>query len=145
MTVSVRAVPRPAPLGVMRAVVTLHALAAVAQPVLAGQFLEGNFDMLAWHSANAVLVQMFGLCQIVAAVLLRWPGRGPLWPLPVSVLLFLAEAAQATFGYIRMLDLHVPLGVAIVGTATWMAFWVWRPRLGRRPVEEVDNRATVPA
>lgn len=138
-----RAAPGPVPLGLMRTVVTLHAVTAIAQPVLAGQFLNGNFDMLDYHSANASLVTLLALCQVVAAVLLRWPGRGPLWPILVSVLLVVAESMQATLGYLRMLDLHIPLGVAIVGTTGWMLFWVWRPHLGRTRVEEAGHHVTV--
>lgn len=114
----------------MRLVVTLHACAVVAQPVLAGLFLGGNFDMVAVHGINANLVLLLGLVLIPAAVLLRWPGRGPLWPMGVVVLLFLAEGMQIGAGYERQLALHVPLGVAVVTVSVLLLVWVWRPRLG---------------
>ena len=37
---------------------------------------------------------------------------------------------QVGFGYERMLALHVPLGVTIVGVMLLLLVWVWRPRLG---------------
>lgn len=127
--------PRPGLLALLRVVVTVHALAVFAQPVLAGQFLSGNFDMVAVHGGVAILIQLFGVLQLPAAVLLRWPGRGPLWPIGASVLLVLAEALQIGFGYARLLNLHVPLGVSIVSGMLLLLIWVWRPRLGRpRPV-----------
>lgn len=131
--------PRPVPLALMRLTVTTHALAIFAQPVLAGLFLNGDFDMVEVHGVNAVLVQLLGLVQIPAAILLRWPGRGPQWPIWASVLLFLAEGTQVTLGYTRTLSVHVPLGVAVVAIASLMLRWVWRPRLGR-PGPNVSDR-----
>jgi hypothetical protein len=116
------------PLALLRTVVTVHALAVFAQPVLAGQFLDGNTAMVAVHGGVAVLIELVGLVQIPFAVLLWRPGRGPLWPTGLSVLLFLAEGMQAGFGYTRMLAVHVPLGVAIVATMLLLLVWVWRPR-----------------
>jgi hypothetical protein len=144
-----RALPRPVPLALMRLVLTAHAVAACAQPVLAGQFLSGNFDMVDVHGANAILVQLFGLLQILFAVLLWYfpsppttpasPGRGPLWPIVASTLLFLAEGTQAAFGYTRVISVHIPLGVAVVATVLVMLVWVWRPRLGRSTVSSDDE------
>ena len=48
-------------------------------------------------------------------------GRGRLWVLPVSVLLFLAVGFQIGAGYARQLELHIPLGVAIVTTSVLLA------------------------
>jgi hypothetical protein len=133
------------PLAALRLVVTVHALAAFAQPVLAGQFLSGNFDMVAVHGAVAILVQLLGLVQVPVAVLLRWPGRGPLWPVWVSGLLFLAESAQAAFGYTRLLSAHIPLGTTIAGGLLLLLVWVWRPRLGvpAESGEEAGSHAPV--
>ncbi|HEY8471522.1 MAG TPA: hypothetical protein VIL37_02675 [Natronosporangium sp.] len=125
------AAPRPVPLALMRLVVTVHALAVFGQPVLAGLFLDGADRLVQVHGANAILIGLLGLGQILAAILLRWPGRGPVWPVAVSVLLWFFEVLQTGFGFIRVLSLHVPLGVAIVATLLMLLIWVWRPRLGR--------------
>jgi hypothetical protein len=126
----VKVPPRTGPLALLRAVVTVHALAVFAQPVLAGQFLDGNAAMVEVHGGVAILIELVGLVQIPAAVLLWRPGRGPLWPVGISVLLFFVEGMQVGFGYTRMLALHVPLGVTIVAVMLLLLVWVWRPRLG---------------
>jgi hypothetical protein len=118
------------PLVLMRIVVTVHALAVFAQPVLAGQFLDGNVEMVKVHAGVAGLVELVGLVQIPIAVLLWRPGRGPLWPAGLSVVLFVVEGVQVGLGYSRMLAVHVPLGVTIVGIMLLLLVWVWRPRLG---------------
>jgi hypothetical protein len=55
--------------------VTAHALAVFAQPVLAGQFLDGNAGMVKVHGGVAVLIELLGMIQIPVAVLLWRPGR----------------------------------------------------------------------
>jgi hypothetical protein len=138
----VKVPPRTGPLALARAVVTAHALAVFAQPVLAGQFLDGNAGMLKVHGGVAVLIELLGMIQIPVAVLLWRPGRGPLWPVGVSVLLFFAEGVQVGVGYERMLALHVPLGVTIVGVMLLLLVWVWRPRLG---APRTPDRPAAPA
>jgi hypothetical protein len=136
--------PRPVPLVLMRIVVTVHALAVFAQPVLAGQFLDGNAGMVKVHGGVAVLIELLGMIQIPVAVLLWRPGRGPLWPAGLSVVLFFVESMQVGFGYARMLALHVPLGVTIVGVMLLLLIWVWRPRLGAAPtpVQPADTTSS---
>jgi hypothetical protein len=129
------------PLVLMRIVVTVHALAVFAQPVLAGQFLDGNVEMVKVHAGVAGLVELVGLVQIPIAVLLWRPGGGPLWPAGLSVLLFVVEGVQVGLGYSRMLAVHVPLGVTIVGIMLLLLIWVWRPRLGA-PRQAVQATAT---
>jgi hypothetical protein len=51
--------------------------------------------------------------------------------LPATVLVFLAEGFQIGMGHSRQLDLHVPLGVAIVVAAVLLAAWVWTPSAAR--------------
>src|SRR4030095_4822400 len=68
--------PRPVPLGLMRIVGAVHALAVFAQPVLAGQFLDGNAAMVKVHGGVAVLIELLGMIQIPIAALLWRPGRG---------------------------------------------------------------------
>jgi hypothetical protein len=84
---------------------------------------------------------LLGLLQIPAAVLLRWPGRGPQWPIWASALLLVAEVLQATFGYTRVISVHVPLGVAVFAIVLGMLAWVWRPRLGQpRPIPSPSDK-----
>jgi hypothetical protein len=43
--------------------------------------------------------------QFIAAILLWRPGRGPSWPIWVSLAFFLAAEAQSALGYARTVSL----------------------------------------
>ncbi|GAA4961077.1 hypothetical protein [Kineococcus glutinatus] len=118
-----------------RAVLLLHAAVACAQPLLAGSYFAGNLDAIGVHGVLGTLLGLLALVQLVAAVLLWYPGRGPWWPAVATVALFLAEGFQIGIGYERDLGLHVPLGVGIVATLVALAAWSlrWRPQPRRRP------------
>jgi hypothetical protein len=104
----------------LRAIVLLHAALVLTQAALAGQFLAGHGAWLRVHETNAGIIQLVGLVQLVVAVLLWRPGRGPGWPALASLALLVAEELQIGFGYARVLALHVPLGVAIFGLTVAM-------------------------
>jgi hypothetical protein len=114
----------------LAAVLTLHALLAVAQPVLIGGYLQGDFDLIAAHGVNGSLLPATAFVAAVAAVVF-WARRGPGWPVVVLAILWLAEFVQMTLGWLRVLWVHVPLGVAIVGLAVFLAVWAWTPAAGR--------------
>jgi hypothetical protein len=105
----------------LRVVVLLHAALVLAQAAFAGQFLGGDGAWVRVHEANAGIIYMVGLVQLVLAILVWRPGRGPGWPALASLVLLLAEQLQMGFGYARILALHVPLGVAIFGLTVAMA------------------------
>lgn len=133
---------RPRPLArtsvtwaILLVVAVLHAAAAVAQPLLAGAFLNGEADAMLVHGplgSGLVAVTMFLLAP--AALLFLVPGKGSYWPLVVAVLLFFAEGLQVGMGHSRQLGIHIPLGVAIVGTSVALVWHLvaWRYRLGKR-------------
>lgn len=124
----------------LRIVVTLHAVAAIAQPVLIGQYLDGDFDSLALHSVNANIVVLLCLVQLVVAVLYWRPGGGRGWPALVTTVLFLAEGLQEGMGYSRELGIHIPLGVLIVCTVILLTVWVFRQGASRpRPSRRVRS------
>lgn len=110
-------------------VLGMHAALVVAQPFLAGMFLSGLVDAIQVHGIIGSTLPALGLLQIIAAVLLWRPGRGPLWPLQISSVLFFAEGFQVLMGYTGALAMHLPLGVAIVASTVAMFIWslVWRP------------------
>jgi hypothetical protein len=112
------------------AVLGAHAVAAAAQPFLAGAYLSGQFDAIGLHGTNGSLMSAWCLLQFVVAVLFWRPGRGPGWPALATVAVFLAEGAQTGTGYAGQLGIHVPLGVAIVGGTVAMFIWslAWRPK-----------------
>ena len=129
----------------LRLALTVHLLAVLAQPVLAGRYLIGDVDAIKLHGLIGSLLVLVAMLVIVATLLYVVGGRGRLWVLPVTVLLFLADSFQVGFGYERALHLHIPLGVAIVITSVLLAAWVWtpaaaRPRGPRRPSAGEDGR-----
>lgn len=95
-------------LWLLRTVVTLFLLAVLAQPVLAGLYLSGEFDALAVHAAIAGVVILLAMVLVGATLLFSTIGRGQFWPLPVAVAAFLAAGFQTGFGYARQLGLHIP-------------------------------------
>jgi hypothetical protein len=114
----------------LRILITLHALAAVAQPVLAGAYLQGAFDALGLHSGNAVLVLTLCFFAALAAVP-YWLRNGAGWPTLVLSTLWLVEGVQLGMGYALVMAVHIPLGVLVVGAAVWLLIWAWSPASGR--------------
>jgi hypothetical protein len=115
---------RPAPVGVRRPalaramslVLWLLAVSLLAQVIFAGLFLDGHDAWRNWHAANGmVLLPLLALVQVVLAVVVWRPGRGPGWPAIASVGLLVAILLQIAMGQAGLLAVHVPLGVAIVG------------------------------
>ncbi|WP_143590370.1 hypothetical protein [Thermoactinospora rubra] len=104
-------------------VATLGAVAVLVQAVTAGQLLgDGSAGM---HGIGAGAVHLVGLAQLVAALLLWRPGRGPAWPALVSAAILLLGFAQSMTGGSGAVALHVPLGMAIFGLNLWLALWSW--------------------
>ncbi|MBO0892465.1 MAG: hypothetical protein J2P14_16230 [Acidothermales bacterium] len=124
------------------AVFTLHTALVVAQPILAGAYLNGSLEaMRSGHAPNADAITLTALLLVVpAAVLFRRPGRGPRWIGIAAPVLFAAEGTQVALGWAHQLALHIPLGVAIVGTVVAIEVWLvrYRVRIGRRARVEVD-------
>jgi hypothetical protein len=117
-----------ATLWVFRVVATLAALAAIAQPVIAGLYLSGDYDALAVHATNASITGGLCIAQLIAAIVYWRAGRGPGWPAAVALVLVAAVVTQLIVGYQAVLAVHIPLGVAGVVA---LACWVWRPAAGR--------------
>jgi hypothetical protein len=113
------------PLWLFRVCVTVSFVLLFDQAVFAGQFLSGTFGALHTHRENATAAGISVLVVAVAAVLLRWPGRRPWWPIVASFGLFGLIAAQIVAGFARNLALHVPLGVTIILLSGAIAAWSW--------------------
>src|SRR4051794_32858020 len=73
------------------------------QAVFAGQFLDGEYSALHLHRENATFAGIAVLASGVAAVVLRWPGGGPWWPIVASVGIFGLIAVQITLGFARVI------------------------------------------
>jgi hypothetical protein len=113
-------------LWMLRLTLLLHAVLVAAQPILAGYFLAGDVDAMAWHGPIGSSLFLIAMIQLVAAVLYWRPGRGRLWPAFVTLGLIVAELTQLIFGYQQNFAVHVPLGTAIVITVLWMTVWSFR-------------------
>jgi hypothetical protein len=139
--------PAPAPrprvtLWLLRAALTVEALTAVAQPLLAGRYLSGDFDALLVHAANAGLVLFANMAAFAAAVLYWLAGRGTGWPALTLAGLFVTVIAQIAVGALRLLAIHIPLGVAIVAAAIALAVWSFGPaakRTRRPPIAAIPQ------
>jgi hypothetical protein len=110
-----------------RLVVTVATVLLVDQPIYAGQFLSGTFSALHTHRENATAAGIAVLVAAIAAVPIRWPGRGPLWPMLASLGLFVLIGGQIAIGFLRLLTVHIPLGVTIIVLAVLLTVWAWRP------------------
>lgn len=115
----------------LRLLLTGHLVAVLAQPVLAGRYLTGDVDAITVHGLLGSLLSLVAMALVAGALAYVLFGRGRLWVLPITVLLFLAEGFQIGMGYSRELAVHVPLGVAIVVVAVLLAAWVWTPAAAR--------------
>jgi heme A synthase len=113
---------------VFRLTSTVAAVMLFDQAVFAGQFLSGGYDALHVHRENATFAGIAVLVSAVAAVLVRWPGRGPWWPILGCVGIFGLVGLQIVLGFARVITLHVPLGVTIILLAAALAVWAWRGR-----------------
>ncbi|NYI80300.1 hypothetical protein [Nocardioides panzhihuensis] len=113
-----------------RAVAVVIALFAIGQPIFIGSYFSGTFGALGLHAAGAAALQAFGLLVPIAAVAVVAMG-GRWWFLVWSVTLFLLIHVQAVLGYVRALELHVPIGVLTVGVAVGLAIASLRRGAGR--------------
>jgi hypothetical protein len=110
-----------------RIVITAAAVLLFDQAVFAGQFLAGTFGSLHTHRENATVAGIVVLGAALAAVPVRWPGNGPIWPIFACLGLFGLIALQIALGFARILAVHVPLGVSIILLTTVLAVRAWRP------------------
>ncbi|TMR94712.1 hypothetical protein [Nonomuraea basaltis] len=122
--------PNPTPPGwivwSLRALATAHLAGVLAQAALAGLFVTGDVDLLTWHRNNGGFTHSLLYLQLVAAILLWRPGRGPLWPAVASLGIVAAETVQVALGQSRVIALHFPLGMAIFGLSAVFTAWTWR-------------------
>ena len=109
-----------------RIALSIAAVLLFDQAVFAGQFLAGSYPSLATHRENATYAGIAVVVAALAAILIRWPGKGPWWPMAVTFALFGLIAAQIALGFARVLAIHIPLGVTIIVLAVLLVVWAWR-------------------
>lgn len=114
------------PRWVLRVTSTVAAVMLFDQAIFAGQFLAGTYGALVTHRENASLATISVLASTVGAALVRWPGRGPYWPIAAHLGLFGLIGLQILTGDERILAVHVPLGVLIILLASALAYRAWQ-------------------
>ncbi|WP_230210286.1 hypothetical protein [Streptomyces kaniharaensis] len=114
------------PLILLRVTATTLAVLTLLQTVLAASFLNGTYESLRDHADNATTLAAAVLLQLAAAVLVRWPGRGPLWPLWTTAALAAAVTGQIVAAYTRALGVHITLGVLLVSAVLFGLVGAWR-------------------
>lgn len=110
----------------LRVVAVLHALVMLAQPLLAGRYLDGAVDAIALHRENASVVAALDGAQLVCAVVFAWTGRGRRWPIWASLAVAVGVEVQVGFGYASVLVVHVPLGVSLIVAQVVTVVWLFR-------------------
>lgn len=127
-----------------RITLSVAAVLLFNQAVFAGQFLGGSYPSLASHRENATYAGIAVLAAGLAAIAIRWPGRGPWWPIAATFGLFGLIALQIALGFLRLLEIHVPLGVSIIVLAVLLLFWAWRGHSAEAPGarDTADARAS---
>lgn len=119
-------------LWILRIFAGIQAFMLVAQPVLAGRFLDGDYPSLSTHG-NVGIALMLVACFVVVAAVLAWrPGRLPAWPIAIAFLSAMLLPIQLGMGHARFLAIHLALGVALVAAGVIVAAWAWRPGRARR-------------
>lgn len=119
-------------LDLLRVLISLHVVLIFGQPVFAGLYLSGDYDSLNLHALGADLVSYLSYLQLLVALVL-WLVKGPRWLFAASLLLTLGETAQYFAGLAGALDLHLPLGVALITGAALLTVAAWRPQSSPRP------------
>jgi hypothetical protein len=122
------------PLLLARASTTVLVALALAQVILAGNFLGGQYDALGLHALGARAITITSAVQIVILAWL-WRTGGPRTALFAGVVQTLLLVAEFAAGELRLAALHIPLGVLLVVGITQLTTMIWRiPRPTRRPI-----------
>lgn len=103
------------------------ALVFFGQAVLAGQFLSGIYPALRMHQLGATAADVLVFAAIVIGALLRWHAKDRIWPFWAAVLLALVAQAQNLAGAARLVQLHIPLGVAMLVAAVLISLFASLP------------------
>jgi len=120
------------PIVVLRVLSVIILLQVMTQAALAGGFVTGNVNLLGLHSANGITLALTASALLPAAILLVRPGRGPWWPIVFSVAFWWLVTIQIGFGFARLVGLHIPIGVAIMGLISGFTWWSCAYRGTRR-------------
>lgn len=113
----------------LRVSLVLLMITLFVQVVLAGLFITGDVDMLKAHSENSATgIGTLDLIVLIFAILLRWPGRGPVGPMWVGIALVVLLEVQGGLGYLRLIAWHIPVAVVVIVIGAIFTNWAFRYR-----------------
>jgi hypothetical protein len=133
------------PIALVRTLAVVILLQVLIQAALAGGFITGRVSLLGLHSANGILLVLTSTALPVLALLLLRPGRGPWWPIAFSVALWFLIAVQVGFGFARLIGLHIPIGVTIMGLISGFTWWSMLYRPGTTDLRRAEKTARTEA
>jgi uncharacterized membrane protein YozB (DUF420 family) len=123
----------------LRIAVLVETALVFVQPVLAGSLLSSHYDMLVAHRYGAFAT--IGVAAVMGVLTwLVYRSGGPGWLPWLSAAIVLIEAGQISWGYQRMLSVHIPLGVILAAALLQLLVWSWKPR---RPLPGSPHRRGV--
>lgn len=117
----------------LRVTSTLAATVYLFQAVSAGQFLDGDYGFLRIHQLGTTVADILMFAALVAAACLRWLAHGRLTPFLAVLGAVLVSQGQAATGAARLVWLHVPLGVVLIGLVWAIAWSAWASPTWRKP------------
>jgi hypothetical protein len=110
---------------VFRVAITLAAAVYLFQAVSAGQFLDGDYAFLGIHQLGTTVADALMFVALVSTGCLKWVARGPVTPFLAVLATMAVSQGQAAAGAARLIWLHVPLGVVLIGLAGALAWGAW--------------------
>lgn len=95
------------------------------QPITAGLLVTGQVGYVTWHDLGAAVALLAAIVQVVAAILLRWPGGGTARPIIGATFQAVLIVVQMALGGARVFAIHFPLGVALFGGGLMYFVMAW--------------------
>jgi hypothetical protein len=101
------------PLGLwaLRVAGVVYLVGVLAQALFAGLFVTGDVGFLDMHSLNASVIAFAAVAWFITSLIVRAPRQIVTAGIAASVMV----VAQIAAGYLRILPLHIPLGVVMFG------------------------------
>jgi hypothetical protein len=115
--------PRRWPINLVRLFAIITLAQVLLQAAFAGGFISGHIGYLNAHSINGSVLVMTVMVLGGSTILLFRPGRGPWWPILITVVLWWMCAIQVGIGFARLVGFHIPLGAMIMALSGGFAWW----------------------
>ncbi|GAA1865026.1 hypothetical protein GCM10009836_51650 [Pseudonocardia ailaonensis] len=115
-------------LNAVRVLATLSVLCIVCQGITAGALLSPGGGGLAVHQIGAIVLHVLTGLTLIAAFLYRRARGGAWWPVVLAGVVFVVTFLQALAGDNGNLMVHVPLALALLVGAVWVAAWSFARR-----------------